>query len=51
MNKKQLAAQYKVTLKTLNIWLKPFEKKIGPQLARTYTPKQMKIIFECLGEP
>lgn len=51
MNKKQLAALYKITIRTLNIWLKPFENMIGPERGRAYTPKQVQIIFECLGEP
>jgi hypothetical protein len=51
MNKKQLAAAYKISVKTLNAWLKPFKDKIGPMTGKVYTPKQIKIIFESLGEP
>jgi hypothetical protein len=51
MNKKQLAALYGITVVMLNIWLKPFEEKIGPCAGRLYTPKQIRIIFDCLGEP
>ena len=50
MYKKQLTALYKVSVKTLNIWLKPFQNKIDPQLGRVYIPKQLKIIYDCLGE-
>ena len=51
MNTKQLAALYKVNTETFNKWLKPFKKKIGKRIGNLYTPKQVKIIFDCLGEP
>ena len=51
MNKKELAALYSVSLTALNRWLEPFKEKIGKERGRTYTPKQVRIIFECLGEP
>jgi hypothetical protein len=51
MNKKQLADLYKVGLRTLNKWLEPFKDKIGEQRGKMYNPKQVSIIFECLGEP
>lgn len=51
MNKKQLAEKYKVTVKIFNKWIEPFKDKIGKYNGRTYTPKQIRIIHDCLGEP
>lgn len=51
MNKTQLAAIYKVGMQTLKLWLEPFEEQIGEYRGRTYTPQQVKKIFEFLGEP
>jgi hypothetical protein len=48
---KQLAKQYKVDKRTLIDWLKPFKERVGERTGRIYTPKQVGIIFECLGEP
>ena len=36
---------------TLQKWLKPFEKQIGPKIGHFYTIKQIRIIFENLGHP
>ncbi len=52
LSHKELAQMYGVTSKTLSHWLQPFREKIkikGKQ--KIYTPLQVKIIFECLGEP
>jgi transposase len=51
MYKKELAEKYNISVKTLNKWLKPFEKKIGKVNGYFFNPKQIKIIYECLGEP
>ena len=51
MSKTELANAYQVSLKTFAKWIKPFKEKIGDYLGRTYTPKQVRIIFESLGEP
>jgi hypothetical protein len=51
LSKMQLANAYNVSLETLNSWLKPFKDKIGDYRGRMFTPKQVKIIFEELGEP
>ena len=49
MSKKELAAHYKVSVRTLNKWLKPIEPKIGKLKGRLYTPKQVEIIMRHLG--
>jgi hypothetical protein len=51
MNHKELAALYNICDKTLRRWLKPFEKRIGKTNGNLFTPKQVRIIFDCLGEP
>jgi transposase len=50
-NKKELAALYGVSVKTFNKWIEPFKDKIGKMQGRMYTPKQVRVIFDCLGEP
>lgn len=50
-NLKQLAATYEVTPRTLKGWLEPFLKEIGEMTGRTFTPKQVRIIYDKLGEP
>ncbi len=51
MNKKELIALYKVSYKTFNAWLKPFDEQIGKPIGKFYTPKQIALIFELLGPP
>lgn len=51
LSKMQLANAYNISLETLNSWLKPFKSQIGEYRGRLFTPKQVKIIFEQLGEP
>lgn len=52
LSKRQLCQMYKVDRKTLKRWLIPFAEQLGePQGGRIYTPKQVKIIFENLGNP
>ncbi|MEZ5047485.1 MAG: hypothetical protein R2831_10890 [Chitinophagaceae bacterium] len=50
-SKKELARDYNVSIAVLRSWLRPFQKKIGVYNGKTYTPKQVAIIYECLGEP
>ncbi len=48
----QVAEMYNVDVKTLNAWLKPFEDRIGePTKRKKYTPKQVEMIFYCIGTP
>ena len=42
---------YGVDRRTIIAWLKPFDKEIGQRISYFYTQKQVKIIFEKLGEP
>lgn len=53
MTKRQLAALYKVSEKTLGKWLEPHAEAIGPLAPRCYlyTPAQVEIIFEKIGTP
>jgi hypothetical protein len=47
----ELSIKYNVCRTTFKSWLKPFEAEIGERIGRIYTPKQIKIIIEKLGEP
>jgi hypothetical protein len=48
---KELAAMYGVSTKTFRTWLMPHLKALGERKSRYYTARQIRIIFECLGEP
>ncbi len=50
-HKWELCKLYKIGERAFNAWIKPFEDRIGKQLGKCYTPEQVRIIFECLGEP
>lgn len=50
-SKTELARLYCVSIVVLRKWLKPHTKKIGVYIGKCYTPKQVQIIFEILGEP
>lgn len=47
----EMAGLYEISKKTLNKWLRPFEKEIGERRGHFYNPKQVGIIFEKLGLP
>lgn len=49
--KQELANAYGVSTRTLNKWLLPFQTQIGQRMGHTYTPKQVRIIYEVLGPP
>lgn len=51
LNYKQLAAIYDVTYRTLKSWLEPFMEDIGEIRGKTFTLKQVRIIYDKLGEP
>lgn len=52
MTKTQLASMYGVCVETFTKWIKPFQTEIGKMSGRyTYTPAQVKIIFEKIGQP
>lgn len=48
MSKKELAAYFRVSLKTLSRWTEPIKEEIGEYQGRKYTPKQVKIILSHL---
>jgi hypothetical protein len=51
LNYKQLAAVYEVTHKTLKKWLEPFTAEIGEMRGKVFTIKQIRLIYDKLGEP
>lgn len=48
MSLKELSVRWKVSVKTVKKWLKPFEAEIGPRIGGFYTPHQVKIILSKL---
>lgn len=46
-----LADAYNVSLHTFAKWIKPIASILGDYIGRTYTPKQVAMIVELLGEP
>ncbi len=50
-SKKQLTTLYKISDVTLKAWLDPINDKVGKYRGKAYSPSQVKIIFEFLGEP
>jgi transposase len=50
-SKQELADLYKIGVRSLSTWLKPFEKEIGKRYGRYYNIKQVSHIFDKLGLP
>ncbi len=50
-SKEQLAQLYGCSLRILRSWLKPIHAQIGIYNGKTYTPKQVLIIINHIGEP
>lgn len=50
-NSTELAALYGVSRYIFLKWIKPIRKELGEQIARTWTPKQVKIITTHLDPP
>ena len=48
---KELAACYGCSVRTLNKWLQQMQKDLGPRIGHFYSPKQVRVIVERLGEP
>ena len=48
---KQLCAFYNCDRKTLRKWLRNLEKEIGPRIGNYFTPRQVRVLVELLGEP
>lgn len=49
--KAEIAALYQVSVWVLRQWMKKFDSKVGEYKGKCYTPAQVEIIFEHLGEP
>jgi hypothetical protein len=49
MNKAQLAQYFGISYWVLRKWLTPFKDKIGDIKGNMYTPKQIRVIIDCLG--
>ncbi len=50
-SKKQLTLLYGISDMTLKSWLKPIKSKLGTYRGKTYSPFQVQLIFDFLGEP
>lgn len=50
-SKNQLAEAYNVSIKTFIRWIEPIKEELGEYRGKTYTPKQVKIIYDLLGYP
>jgi len=51
-SKSELKEMYGISAKTLSAWIKPFKEELNIKSnQRLYTPKQIKIIFDKLGNP
>lgn len=50
-SKKELANLYKIGVRSMTTWLKPFKKEVGKRYGRYYNLKQIRCIFEKLGLP
>jgi len=50
-SKTQVSQAYNITIRTLKLWLEPIGNHIGSYQGQAFTPKQVKMIVEFLGEP
>ncbi|MEO6301599.1 MAG: hypothetical protein ABIP51_00375 [Bacteroidia bacterium] len=50
-SKRELADLYKIGVRSMTTWLKPFEKGIGKRRGWYYNMNQVRYIFEKLGLP
>jgi hypothetical protein len=50
-SKQELADLYKIGVRSMTTWLKPFEKNIGKRYGRYYNLKQVRYVFDKLGLP
>lgn len=46
-----MADAYNVSLHTFRKWTTPIKAHLGDYVGRAYTPKQVALIVELLGEP
>ena len=49
--KKDLADLYEMKTRAFYSLFKPYEKTIGEKLGRYYSPRQVELVFDCLGLP
>ncbi len=49
-NLSSLAAKYEVSLHTFKNWLEPIQDKINLKLKKIFTPAELRVIIEFLGE-
>lgn len=50
-SKQQLAEAYNISFYTLKRWLEPIKEELGEYRGKTYTPKQVQMIYDLLGRP
>jgi DNA-binding transcriptional regulator YiaG len=50
-SKSELANQYGISVRTLAKWLENIPELVIDKNVRLLTPKQVKLIYEKLGEP
>lgn len=50
-SKNQLAEAYQVSLKTFVSWIEPLNEELGEYRGKTFTPKQVQMIYNFLGRP
>lgn len=50
-NSQQLAHFYGVSYRVFLRWIEPHRNKLGEQLGKTWTPKQVQIIVDELAAP
>ena len=50
-NKKELMQLLEVSEHVMNTWLKALQPELGKQLARQFSPRQVKMIIEAYGVP
>jgi hypothetical protein len=50
-SKNQLAESYEVSIKTFMSWIEPIQDEIGEYRGKSYTPKQVSVIYNYLGHP
>ncbi len=50
-SKKELSNLYGISGRTLYAWLLPIRHKLGLYKGRTFSPSQVRKIFDFLGEP
>lgn len=47
----ELAQVYGVSRRIMTNWLEPHTQRIEERIGHYYTPKQVRVIFDCIGLP